>query len=344
MYYNNDTYREDLANVIHSVNNYQQFYGKKFLVTGATGMLGAFVIDMLMYMNDTENANIDIWALGRDEDKLKKRFASNVPSERLHFVIQDVTRPITLTDKMDYILHFAGDGYPAAFFDHPVETMTPAFIGTYSLLQYASQIKDCRFLLASTGEVYGQIGDKEQIGEKDLGYIDLNSFRSCYPTAKMAAESLCVSFAHEYEVDAVIARFSHVYGGCMSEKDNRATAQFIRNAFEGQDIVLCSEGKQMRSYTYVADAIIGAMTILIGGETGQAYNVANKQSRITVGEFAKIVAEACNVKLRFDIAVKIGETPITFAVLDSSKIEQIGYVGRYSIKEGITRAIRVMKG
>ncbi len=344
MYYNNETYREDLANAIHSVNNYQQLNGKKFLVTGATGMLGAFVIDMLMYMNDTEKADIEVWALGRDEDKLHRRFVSSAESDKLHFVIQDVTESLSLTIKFDYLLHFAGDGYPAAFSDHPVETMTPAFIGTYNLLKYASEIDNCRFMLASTGEVYGKIEDREQIAENDHGYVDLTSFRSCYPSAKRAAESLCASFVHEYKVDAVIARFSHVYGGCVSEKDNRATAQFIRSAIDGQDIVLCSEGKQMRSYTYVADAIIGAMTILIAGEKGQAYNVANAHSRVTIAEFAEIVAKTCDVNRRFDIAVKIGDTPITFAVLDSSKIEQIGYVGRYSIQDGIARAVSIMRG
>lgn len=344
MYYSSTIYREDLANAIHSVNHYNRIKGKRFLITGATGLLGAFVIDMLMYLNDTEDAKIEVWALGRNEQRLKKRFSTHVDSSELHFIIQDVTEPLEINEKMDYILHFAGDGYPAAFSNHPVETMTPAFIGSYNLLTYASSCEGCRFMLASTGEVYGMIEQKTEITENDHGHVDLMSFRSCYSSAKRAAESLCASFTHEYDVDTVVARFSHVYGGCTSDKDNRATVQFMRKAIAGEDIIMLSEGKQMRSYTYVADAVIGAMTILLSGEKGQAYNIANKNSRITIADFAKIVAEECRVNRIFDISVNPGDTPITFAVLSTDKIEQIGYSGRYNIREGIARAIQIMKG
>lgn len=348
MYFQNEVYKNDLKTALDSIVDINKIFHRSILITGATGLIGSFAADMLLYANREENAEIEIYLLARDERRLRQRFASSLQESRLHFVIQDIVNPLEFTEPVDYIIHAAGDGFPAAFREHPVETMTPALFGTYQLLQYARKNSLQKFLYISSGEVYGKTTDTEYaFTEKESGYLDSMNVRACYPMAKRCAETLCASFGEQYHIPAVVVRPSHVYGTCTSIHDNRATAQFLNEAAAGKDIILHSDGKQMRSYTYVADCISGIFTVMLNGANGEAYNIANSASRVTIAEFAHILAKKAGV----DCVTKAPDenerrehTPIEYAVLDSSKLERLGWVGKYDIDKGIENMLAVRKG
>ncbi len=347
MYVENNRYKEDLEAAMTSVPGFEQFYGKSFLITGATGLIASFIIDLLLYANDTTEAGIRIFALGRDRDKLSERYASYHGREELQFVVQDVCEPLDMGQRVDYIIHAAGNGYPASFRENPVGTMTPALFGTFYLLEYARRYNITRFLYISSGEVYGQAAEGITAFKEDYsGYVDCMSTRSCYPTAKRAAETLCSSYYSQYGVDAVVARPCHTYGPNTTTKDNRANVQFINNVLRGEDIVLKSAGRQTRSYTYIADSASGILTVLLKGETGEAYNIANSKARVTIAEYAAIVARVGHCNCVFenpDELEKAEFSPITYAVLDSAKLESLGWSGRYSVEEGIRHTIEILK-
>lgn len=345
MYIGNEIYRKDLKTALHGTINYRELFCKSILVAGATGLIGSFLVDLFLYANQQENAGIQVYALARNKENLCSRFASALEMPELHFVVQDVTEPLQLKEHIDYIVHAAGDGFPSAFREHPVETMTPAVLGTYQLLQYAYEKGVERFLYLSSGEVYGKtIGRMQAFTEAETGDIDSMDVRSCYPIAKRCAETLCVSFTEQYHVPTVIARLSHTYGANVSTRDNRATVQFMRYAIAGQDIVLHSLGKQLRSYTYVADCASGLLTVLLNGTCGEAYNIANAASRVTIAEFAEIVAEKSGRQCIFEQPTdseKKELTPIEYAVLASDRLESLGWTGRYDISVGISRMLEI---
>lgn len=345
MYVQNEIYQDDLRNALNSTVNVKELYRKRILITGATGLIGSFAADMLLYANKTENAGIEIYLLARDEKRLRERFVSSLDENRLHLIVQDVVELLRLDTEVDYIIHAAGDGFPAAFREHPVETMTPALFGTYQLLQYARGSALQKFLYISSGEVYGKsLSADHAFTEQECGYLDSMRARSCYPMAKRCAETLCVSFKEQYHTPVVIARPSHTYGACTSIHDNRATVQFLNDAVAGKDIILHSAGKQMRSYTYVADCVSGIFTVLINGSNGEAYNIANADSRVSIAEFARNLSEKAGTGYIIKIPDADEEkehTPIEYAVLDSSKLERLGWQGRYNIQRGIDRMIRI---
>ncbi len=108
----------------------------------------------------------------------------------------------------------------------------------------------------SSVEIYGEnVQAVPAFEEGDLGYIDCNTVRAGYPESKRLCESICQAYAAQYQVEFVTGRFSRVYGPTMQADDSKALAQFIRDAVNSRDIVLKSEGKQLYSYTYVADAV-----------------------------------------------------------------------------------------
>lgn len=345
MYIEDEIYRKDLEAALHSTINYRKLFHKSVLVAGATGLIGSFLVDLFLYANQQENAGIQVYALARNEETLHTRFATVREMQELHFAVQDVTEPLQLKERVDYIVHAAGDGFPSAFREHPVETMTPAVLGTWQLLQYAKKAGIERFLYLSSGEVYGKsVGAAQAFTETKTGDIDSLDVRSCYPVAKRCAETLCVSFTQQYRVPTVIARLSHTYGANVSSRDNRATVQFMKNAVLGQDIVLHSPGKQMRSYTYVADCVSGLLTVMLNGTIGEAYNIANATSRVTVAEFAEIVAKKSGRQCVFEQpsdSEKKELTPIEYAVLASDKLEGLGWSGKYDISVGVSRMLEI---
>lgn len=346
-FYKSAVYVNDLKNAISSVKNIEALRGKSVMITGATGLIGSFLVDMLLTYNRTDHAEIDIYAVGRSINRLESRFAS-VLSERLHLIEHDVNTYFSYDFDTDYIIHAASNAYPAAFNTDPVGTILSNVLGTNYLLDYAKSHNTKRFLFVSSGEVYGQ-GDPslDAFYESYSGYVDPTEPRSCYPASKRAAETLCVSYTKQYALDTVIVRPCHTYGPNTTKSDNRANAQFVSNAVAGQDIVMKSAGTQMRSYCYVADCASAILTVLLNGKSCEAYNIANKDARVTIAGFAAVVANATGRKVIFEAPTQTDtaeRTAITYAVLDSKKLYDLGWNGRYSVEDGVANTIKVLTG
>ena len=201
-------------------------------------------------------------------------------------------------------------------------------------------------MFASTVEVYGENrGDTEFFDESYCGYIDISKARSGYPESKRCGETLCQSYIQQYGLDVVIPRFPRTYGPTMQENDSKAIAQFIHKAVAHEDIVLKSEGTQLYSYAYVPDSVSGLLTVLTEGKNGEAYNIADERSDITLRELAETAA--CHSARRVVIELpdekeKRGYSNATKARLDSSKLKSLGWKACFDIKTGISRTIDIL--
>ena len=215
--------------------------------------------------------------------------------------------------------------------------MRANFNGTDNLLAYGMAHGLRRFLYVSSGEVYGQGDGGKPFAEGDSGYVDCATARACYPSAKRAAETLCASYAAEHGADVVIARPCHTYGPHFTEADNRVYAQFIRNVLRGEDIVMKSDGSQLRSWCYVADCACALLHILLKGERGQAYNVADPSACFSIRELAEAVAAMAGRKVLIELppeAERRGYSAVTHAVFDTRRLESLGWrvAGRWQDK------------
>lgn len=328
------SYVNDIETAIKNTVGIEELFGKSILITGITGLVGSFLVDMLIELNNKRDADINIYGLARDKARVNERF-SYAKDDCIKCLIQDVCEPIEFNDSVDFIIHAAGDGYPEAFRLRPVETMTPAIQGTINTLNLAKEKRVKSFVFISSGEIYG---NTQQEKVESNNYIaDGMSVRSCYPVAKQAAEILCASYASEYGVPAKVVRLSHTYGPFVTNGDNRASTQFIKKAILGEEIVLHSKGEQVRSYTYVADAAAAILTVLIKGQNGEAYNVANSESKASILEFAEGLAKLADVNCRQELPNEEQSkerSPISSAVLDSNKLEKLGFKGLYTLEEG----------
>ncbi|MDO4186093.1 MAG: NAD-dependent epimerase/dehydratase family protein [Bacteroidales bacterium] len=319
---------------------WEKLSGCNILVTGATGLIGSCLVDMLM---DNPHRDYHVYALGRNATRAAERFHKYQDSTAFHFMQGDVTRPLESDISFHYIIHAASNGSPNFFVNNPVEVMKSNLFGVANQMEYGLNHGMRRFLYVSTGEVYGQ-NEAELLDESSYGYVDILNTRSCYPSSKRAAETLAMCYAGEYGADVVVARPCHTYGPHFTESDNRVYAQFIRNVLNGEDIVLKSAGTQYRSWCYVEDCVSALLYILLKGESGQAYNIADKNSVVTIRELAEMIARIAGRKVVMQVASENEKkefTPIKHAVFDTSKLESLGWQVTGTMEEKLRRTIEV---
>ena len=336
--------KQDILRIADTKLSWEKLEGKTVLVTGATGFIGSFIIKSLLQRVKTYNADISIVAFVRNADRAKAKFSEYEELNRITYVEQDMCESIEADVKADFIIHCASNAAPDMYMKDPVGTMRINFIGTDNMLQFAKKCGAQKFLYVSTIEVYGKTSCDE-IGEDDFGYISSNNIRSCYPESKKCCENLTVCFGKQYGLDVSIGRLSYIYGAGMSKTDAKVCALFARKVAAGEDIVLKSEGKQLRSYTYVSDAITGLLTVLLDGADGEAYNIASSKSRITIVDMAKQYCELFPDKksqVKFDLPTDTEKNAFSFienAVLDSKKLESLGWCGQVSLQDGLKYSV-----
>ncbi len=331
-------YLDDIQNIL-SVKDIDSLKGKSFLITGATGMVGVMLIDALMELGD-----VTVYAVGRNKQKAESRLGEYFNDPRFKFLEHDVLQPFDENIRVDYIIPAASNTHPLAYSKYPVETIFINIKGAEHALELAKRC-GATVLYTSTNEVYGNSTDGKPFDENSNGKLNLNNARACYNESKRTAEALCHSYIEEYGVDVKIARLCRIFGPTMLESDSKASSQFIKKALAGEDIVLKSTGEQFFSYTYVADAVAGLLTVLLHGKTGVPYNVSSEKTNMHLKDFARICAETIGKEVVFELpseAEKQGYSVAMNAILGNERIKSIGFNPRYTMAGAIARTIEIL--
>lgn len=345
---NNEYLNQILQMIDGSDVDWRQLDGRAVMITGAAGMLGSGMTDVLIALNENYGYHIEIYTLGRTESKLRSRFGKYTDRPYFHILPFDVSKELKIEGKTDYIIHAASNADPAMMAKYPVDTLLANVIGMNHVLEMAKCCEAKRVLYVSSGEMYGQPDDTLEHGfyEGYCGYVDYANPRSCYPSGKRSAEVLCQSYISQYGLDAVIVRPCHCYGPTMTATDSRAMSQFFRKVLSGEDIVLKSDGTLERSHCYVVDALQAMYLVLLKGGNGEAYNIAEPGAVASIREIAGMIAAEKEKQVFFDLpdeTEKMGFSKVVRAVLDGTKLVKLGWKPMYAISDGIHCTMEILE-
>ena len=331
----------DLKEIVNGIGlgNLLQFSDKTILITGGMGFLGRWIIETLEYAN---------WQIFKEPCKIVviDNYITGVrelyDDVNIKIFEHDVTKPTTILDDIHFIIHAAGIASPKFYTANKIKTLEVGTLGTRNMLELASEKNVESFVFFSSSEIYG---DPSIVPTPELynGNVSCTGPRSQYDESKRLGESLCVNYFQERNVPAKIIRFFNVYGPGMRMDDGRVIPEFVSKCLNKQAMVVNGVDTKTRSFCYITDAIIGVFKVLLSSYNGEAFNIGNDQTEITI----------------FDLAVKIGnktENPIIEtlekpeAVYDSADPKRrcpdltkskkdLNFVPKIDLDEGLKRFI-----
>ncbi|MBQ9686690.1 MAG: NAD-dependent epimerase/dehydratase family protein [Oscillospiraceae bacterium] len=347
MLYQNKLWISDIDKTIATMHFLEALSGKSIMITGATGLIGSAVVDILFRYNDVHGTSINIIAAGRSYESMIRRFGHMAERKDFNFIPYDSTKTDNqLSVHADYVIHAAANANPGVVMKEPVETMLGNFLGIRELLDYAFKEKSKRVLYISSSEVYGTKSNDLPFVENEYGFIDILNPRNSYSVGKRAAETLCVSYAKEYGVESVIVRPGHIYGPTAGKQDNRVSSQWPFAVSRGENIVMKSDGAQIRSYCYCLDCASAILTILMKGDNCCAYNISNPDSVISIKQMAEILTACARVKLITETPTEMekqGFNPMSNSSLNSDSLLALGWKGCFPAKEGFGHTVAILK-
>ena len=336
---------DDLRRIISSPLPWERLFGKTILISGANGFVPSYVLETLLYLNESASAGIRVVALVRNTERAMRRLGHLAGRPDLTMVVQNVQEPYAGPAAVDFVIHGASQASPKLYSTDPVGTFAANIMGTWRMLETARDAQSEGLLFLSSGEVYGRIYPSIPVSETSFGPVDPVDLRSCYAEGKRGGETLCACWHSQFGIPAKIVRLSHTYGPRMDLNDGRVFSDFVADVVAGRDIVMKSDGSARRPFCYLADTIQGIFTVLLRGKSGEAYNVGS-DSEISILELAELL---CRLFPERKSGVVRQErhpgdpylvSPTSGGHFDISKIKSMGWAPTTGLEEGFRRTVK----
>ena len=335
---------EDIANLADALKGLRShFEGRTFLITGAGGFLGRYMVFLLKYLNDNI---LERKASAFLLDNFITGYEQQVVSDgQLMFQRHNVIEPFETTQPIDYILHAAEIASPYSYTKFPIETMDVGTMGTRNMLELARAKNVKQFLFFSSSEVYGDPDSRHvPTPETYNGNVSIMGPRSCYDESKRFGETMCLAFWRTFNVPVKIVRPFNVYGPGIRPDDYRVLPNFIEHALRKEPLPIHGDGRNTRSFCYINDALEAIFKVLFSDAAGEAFNIGNPVPEISVMDLATLVAEV--VPHHVEI-LHVDPPHAVYATSDPkrrcpdiSKLQSVvDFKPRYDLKEVLRRTI-----
>jgi dTDP-glucose 4,6-dehydratase len=301
----------------------------RVLITGAAGFLGSHLSDRFL-AEGHEVVGMDNFISGSPDN-----IAHLLGHERFTFVELDVTNFIYVADRLDGVLHFASPASPVDYLEKPIPTLKVGSLGTHKTLGLA-KVKNARYLLASTSEVYGDPQVHPQ-PESYWGHVNPVGPRGVYDEAKRFAEAMTMAYHRYHGVDTRIVRIFNTYGPRMRPADGRVVSNFIVQALRGDPISIYGDGSQTRSFCYVDDLVEGIYRLFFS-EQIEPTNIGNP-GEFTIRELADLVIEMTGSSSEIAHHPLPEDDPQTRQPDIRLAREVLGWEPRVELRDGLERTI-----
>jgi dTDP-glucose 4,6-dehydratase len=306
---------------------------KRVLITGAAGFLGSHLCDKFI-AEGFEVIGMDNLITG-DLKNIEHLF--KLPD--FDFYHHDVTKFVHVPGKLDYILHFASPASPIDYLKIPIQTLKVGSLGTHNLLGLA-RVKEARFMIASTSEVYGDPKEHPQT-EEYYGHVNTIGPRGVYDEAKRFQESITMAYHRFHGIDTRIARIFNTYGPRMRLNDGRVIPAFIGQALRGEDLTVFGDGMQTRSFCYVDDEVDGLYKLLMSDYV-LPVNIGNPDE-ITIKDFAEEIIKLTGTDQKVVYKSLPKDDPMQRRPDISKAIKILGWQPQTSRAEGMKKTYEYFK-
>lgn len=328
-----------------------EFTNKTVLITGATGLIASHIVDKLM-----EQGDVRVIALSRSEKKISAGFKEYLNNPYFSYIAQDVLKPISIDEHVDYIFHAAGPMEGKIIRERPMDVINPNINGLINCLEVLRKQKEetgtsGRIVLFSSVTVYGNISNEDITVSEEFTRVteNLDSISAPYSQSKRMIEVIALAYARQYGIDVVIPRFSTVYGPTRFIPDT-AFFEFIKKSISGEDITLNSSNLPRRDNIYIDDAVEAVLTVAAKGENMQAYNISSNgdlRNYASIDEIAESIARIANMLYGSQVVVKYKSDAIGKRTpglkMNNERVASFGWNIHNSLEDGVTKTIRALE-
>lgn len=256
------------------------------LITGGAGFIGSHLCDFLI-AKGYKVICVDNFLTGSE-----KNIAQLKDNPNFKFIEHDITKPLEMKEDVHYVLHLASAASPVDYMKYPIQTLKVGSLGTHNALGIA-KLKNAKFLLASTSEVYGDPLVHPQ-PESYWGNVNPIGPRGVYDEAKRFGEAITMAYHRYHALDTKIARIFNTYGERMRKKDGRVVPNFIMQALNNEPLTVYGDGSQTRSFCYITDLVEGLFKLMTS-DANEPVNLGNPDE-FTIIDFAKQVIAMTSTK------------------------------------------------
>lgn len=330
--------------------------GRTVILTGGAGFLGySFVTSIHEFNRRNPGDTISLYVLDNFMRGCPPWLEEAAADPAVRLVRHDIIKP--LPDDLpyaDYLIHAASIASPTYYRLHPIETMDANVTGLRNLLERCrdvgargAPVKGLLFF--SSSEIYGDpSSDMIPTPETYPGLVSCTGPRACYDESKRYGETLCVGFAAVHGVPVKVARPFNNYGPGLKLADKRVIPDFCRAILNGEDIAILSNGAPTRTFSYVADAVIGYLKILVRGRAGEAYNIGTEKPEVSVLQLAEQLAEIARGTFGYRGQVRLASSADPHYLTDNPQRRcpdlakarrELDYAPRISLEEGLRRTL-----
>lgn len=339
----NTIINEDILDICKENVSWGKLKNSTVLITGATGYLATYIILTIMKRNSLYNDKIKVFALCRNRQKAIQIYKEYLKSEFLEFIFQDVIEPIENINNVDVIIHAASPANSFINEFEPYKVIEANVIGFDNLLKKCFEWGTKKIVFFSSGTVYGNNTPVCGVDENYRDQFDFCNIKNCYRLSKQMCEMMtCVYSKYNTSIETNIIRPFIVYGPGQVYSQKKVITDFVYNYLNDQNIVIKSDGKAVRSYIYIKDAIKGFFYVLLNGKSGKAYNISNSTQIYSVTQLANIFVQLNN-KLEIIYEKSNDEYLATISNCFTGKNNELvalGWKEETDLRTGIKRMIK----
>lgn len=333
---------QDLDYILENTYNlWSELRSQRIFITGGTGFFGCWLLESLIWANDKLGLNAEVVVLTRNYDAFRKKAPHLANHPSIQFIIGDVTSFNFPEGNFSYVIHAATEASAKLNEENPLLMFETIVQGTRHTLEFAKLCQAKKFLLTSSGAVYGkQPSDLTHIPEDYIGAPDPTHAQSAYGEGKRAAEMLCTLYGKQYGFEVKIARCFAFVGPYLPLDTHFAIGNFIRDGLQGGPILVNGDGTPYRSYLYAADLAVWLWKILLKGRSCYPYNVGSDLD-LSISRIAHLVAQVFQPQVEVIIAQKplAGKEAERYVALTNRALSDLGLKSMIGLEDAIKRTI-----